>query len=442
MPFVTSFLNREENRLAYIRPTLPAVTSTMQATFLTGLPPSEHGVVGNMWYDRDYSEHRCWKQSNRLVNGQKLWERARDELGTDYTCAKVFWWNNMYSSADYQITPRPIYCADGKKVFDVQTWPMDLRKKMKRKLGDFPFPAFWGPASGIASSQWIAESAKWFEDQYAPNLNLVYLPHLDYNLQKLGPEDRSTDEDLLAIDKVVQDLTTHLESKGVSVSLLSEYGITPSKRAIHLNRIFRKQDWICFREELGREVIDLGNCQVFAIADHQVAHVYLNNPLLLDKTVQLLEKTAGVKEVLHGDARAAAGLDHERAGDIVVVAEPDAWFTYYYWKADRKAPDYARSVDIHRKPGYDPVELFVDPKIRFPKLKLASKLLRKKLGFRMLMDVIPLDATLVKGSHGAIPTDPEDHPVLIGPHKGFNHRDTLLATEVFHHLLAQCLGHD
>ncbi len=237
----------------------------------------------------------------------------------------------------------------------------------------------------------------------------------------------------------MEGLTTHLESKGVSVSLLSEYGITPSKRPVHLNRIFRKQEWISFREELGREVIDLGNCQVFAIADHQVAHVYLNNPLLLDETVQLLENTDGVKEVLHGESRAAAGLDHERAGDFIVVAEDDAWFTYYYWKSDRKAPDYARSVDIHRKPGYDPVELFIDPKIRFPKLKLASKLLRKKLGFRMLMDVIPLDASLVKGSHGAIPSELDDHPVLIGPHDGFDHRQTLEATEVFQHLLAQCV---
>lgn len=440
MPFLTSFAERSENTRFTVTPTLPAVTSSMQATYLTGKTPSGHGIVGNMWYDRDFAEHRNWKQSNRLVQGRKLWEHIREEYDADYTCAKLFWWNNMYSTADYQITPRPIYRADGKKVFDVQTWPMDLRKKITRKIGKFPFPSFWGPASGIDSSRWIAESAKWFEHKFSPNLSLVYLPHLDYNLQRLGPEAPTVSEDLHAIDEVVRDLVTDLEKRGVRVIILSEYGITSVDRPVHLNRLFREQGWITWRDELRREVIDLGNCRAFAIPDHQVAHIYVRDPAIREDVKKLVEETEGVDRVLDGDDLEAAGMNHERAGDLVAIADERSWFTYYYWKSDRKAPDFARCVDIHRKPGYDPVELFLDPRIHFPKLKIAGKLLKKTLGFRMLMDVVPLDASLVKGSHGRIPEDPADHPLLIGAFPASPGEDHVEATEVYDHLLSACLA--
>ncbi|MCB1205239.1 MAG: alkaline phosphatase family protein [Verrucomicrobiae bacterium] len=439
MPFLRKFLAREEVKLVHVTPLLPAVTSTMQATFLTGTAPAQHGIVGNLWYDREYAEHRCWKQSNRLVKGKKLWEHLREE-SPGYTCAKVFWWNNLYSSADYQITPRPIYRADGKKLFDIQTWPMKLRKKVTRKLGKFPFPAFWGPAAGIDSSRWIAQSAKWFEDQFSPHLNLVYLPHLDYNLQRLGPDVPEIGEDLQAIDQVIEDLVTHLEGRGVRVVLLSEYGITQVDQAIHLNRIFREKGWITWREELGRETIDLGNCKAFAIPDHQVAHIYVNDPSLIEEVAETVSKIEGVTVVYDREDQEALGLSHERGGDLVAVSDEHSWFTYYWWKKDRKAPDYARCVDIHRKPGYDPVELFLNPKLWFPKLAIAWRLAKKFLGFRMLMDVIPLDATLVKGSHGCIPEDVEDHPLLIGAFPELESGSRIQATEVFAHLLRFCRG--
>lgn len=431
-PFLSAFAQREENRLLRIKPCLPAVTSSMQATFLTGKTPGEHGIIGNMWYDRAYAEHRCWKQSNHLVEGKKLWETLREEGRPDFTCAKVFWWNNMYSTADYQITPRPIYCANGKKVFDIQTWPMDLRGKIKRKLGKFPFPAFWGPAAGIDSSRWIAQSAKWFEDKFSPDLNLVYLPHLDYNLQRLGPEDPAISLDLREIDDVVADLVAHLEKRGVGVMILSEYGITQVDRPIHLNRIFREKGWLSWRSELKREMIDLGNCKAFAIPDHQVAHVYLNEPALTEEVAETLRKIEGVAEVLDREEQKSRGLFHERSGDFLVVSDERSWFTYYYWKSDRKAPDFARCVDIHRKPGYDPVELFLNPKIWFPKLKIVGKLIRKLLGFRILMDVIPLDASLVKGSHGCLPSSEEDYPLLLGP---LTTDETLIEATSVHDLL-------
>ncbi len=140
-------------------PAFPAVTCTAQSSIVTGTPPAGHGIVGNGWYDREAAEVKFWKQSNHLVRGEKLWDKLRREI-PGFTCAKMFWWYNMYASVDFSATPRPLYPADGRKVFDIHTQPMALRDELKRDLGDFPFPAFWGPAAGIASSEWIAASAR------------------------------------------------------------------------------------------------------------------------------------------------------------------------------------------------------------------------------------------------------------------------------------------
>ncbi|HVY72343.1 MAG TPA: alkaline phosphatase family protein, partial [Verrucomicrobiae bacterium] len=401
---------------APVIPALPAVTCTAQATYLTGAPPAKHGIVANGWYHRELAEVQFWKQSNHLVHGPKLWEELR-ESEPSFTCAKLFWWYNMYSSADYSITPRPMYPADGRKVFDIYAAPFSIREEIKRDLGEFPFFGFWGPAAGIdtpqgkadATSRWIAASAKWIEEKYHPALNLVYLPHLDYNLQRVGPGHPSIRRDLAEIDSIVGDLIDFFQKRSVQVVLLSEYGITEVDQPVHLNRVFREQGWITIKDELGLELLDCGASKVFAVADHQIAHVYLNDRSLEPRVRALLEKTPGVERVLGAREKAELQIDHERAGDFVVVSSERAWFTYYYWMDDSVAPDFARCVDIHRKPGYDPVELFLDPKISAVKLKIAWRLLKKKLGFRMLMDLIPLDANLVKGSHGRRPNDPRDY---------------------------------
>ena len=219
--------------------------------------------------------------------------------------------------------------------------------------------------------------------------------------------------DLQRIDRIVGELIDFFESRGVHVVLLSEYGITPVERPIHLNRLFREQGWITIKEELGLERLDCGNSKAFAVADHQVAHVYINDTSIESRIRSLLETTPGVASVWGAEEKRANGISHQRAGNLIVTSAENAWFTYYYWMDEDRAPDFARTVDIHRKPGYDPAELFIDPSIRFPKTRIATRFLQKKLGFRMLMDVIPLDPTLVKGSHGSIPKNRADWPVLI-----------------------------
>jgi predicted AlkP superfamily pyrophosphatase or phosphodiesterase len=446
-PRITEF--RKRGALANISPAFPAVTCTAQSNYLTGKLPLQHGIVGNGWFNRELAEVQFWKQSNHLVQSPKIWDelRARD---SKFTCANCFWWFNMYSSTDFSITPRPIYKADGGKIFDIYSWPYSIRDEIKRDLGEFPFFGFWGPAAGIktshgsaeCASRWIAESAKWIENKYAPTLNLIYLPHLDYNLQRHGTHDASGKlnpkiiSDLQSIDSIGGDLIKYFSARGVQIVLLSEYGITNVNAPIHLNRLFRQKGWLAIKDELGMEILDAGASKVFAVVDHQIAHIYLNDRSLESKVRDVLEKQVEVDvTVLGAKEKTEAGIDHPHAGDLIVVAPENAWFTYYYWLDDVFAPDFARTVDIHRKPGYDPVELFLDPKIPMPKLKIAWRLLQKKLGLRMLMDVIPLDATLVKGSHGRRPADKKDWPVFITAQSEILGPKEIESTDVYQILL-------
>ncbi|WP_447977224.1 alkaline phosphatase family protein [Candidatus Nitrospira bockiana] len=412
-----------------LQPVLPAVTCSVQATFLTGLLPRDHGGVGNGWYFRDLAEIWFWRQSNRLIAGEKVWEAARRRDPT-FTCAKLFWWFNMYSSADYTMTPRPIYPADGRKIPDIYTQPGDLRDEVTARLGPFPLFHFWGPAADIRSSRWIAAAARHVYDTRRPTLTLVYLPHLDYNLQRLGPHHPALHEDLRAVDAVCGELIDHVERDGARVLVLSEYGMTAVRGAVHLNRLFRTAGWLRVRDELGTDKLDPGASEVFAVADHQVAHVYVQRAELLREVRDLLSHEEGIAQVLDEDGKRAHGLDHPRAGNLVAVAGEDRWFTYYYWMDDDRAPDFARTVDIHRKPGYDPVELFLDPALRFPRLMIGWTLLKKQMGLRSLMRVVPLDASLVKGSHGRVQPDHKSGPLVLSTEPACVPERPVVATEV------------
>ncbi|WP_242927960.1 alkaline phosphatase family protein [Pontibacter vulgaris] len=420
---------------ATIQPVLPAVTCTAQATYLTGKFPEEHGIVGNGWYFKDECEIKFWRQSNKLVQAEKVWEVAK-AANPNFTCANMCWWYNMYSSADYSLTPRPQYLADGRKLPDCYTYPAELRDIFQQKLGTFPLFSYWGPKTSIESSRWIAEASKITDNLLNPTLTLVYLPHLDYNLQRLGPSDPHIATDLHGIDAVCANLISFYEARGAHVIVLSEYGISDVSNPVHLNRVLREQGYLAVREERGTELLDPGVSTAFAVADHQVAHIYVNDKSKMAEVKRLVEQVPGVEEVLGGEARTKYNLAHDRCGDLVAIADSNAWFTYYYWLDDKRAPDFARTVEIHKKPGYDPVELFADPKIRFLMPLVAGKLLKKKLGFRTLMDIIPLDATLVKGSHGRIPEDKQEWPVLLTRNMQMPLPSSIQATDVFHLILA------
>ena len=405
----TPFLEKytREKSLTIIEPMLPAVTTSVQSTYVTGKWPSDHGIVGNGWYDHVDSEIKFWKQSNKLVLAEKIWEKAKRE-NPAFTCSNMFWWYNMYLTADYSVTPRPNYLADGRKMPDCYSHPADLRDYLQHELGTFPLFQFWGPGANIKSTRWIADASILTDRKYDPTLTLIYLPNLDYCLQKFGYDLQKISPELGEVDKVVEGLVTYYQKKNARIILLSEYGITTVDRPIHLNRILREHDLLAIRVERGLELLDAGASKAFAVADHQVAHIYISDPGMIGKVKSLIEQVPGVDLVMDREAQKKQHLSHERAGDLVVVADQQSWFTYYFWMDDAKAPDYARVVDIHRKPGYDPVEMFMTSKLR-----AGYKLLRKKAALRYVMDVIPLDASLVKGSHGRAGNDPSFYPVLV-----------------------------
>jgi predicted AlkP superfamily pyrophosphatase or phosphodiesterase len=413
----------------------PAVTCSVQATFMTGALPRDHGIVANGWYFRDLLEVWLWRQSNRLVAGEKIWEagKRRDPA---FTTANLFWWYNMGASHDIGVTPRPTYKADGRKLPDCYTQPSELREELSRVLGPFPLFQFWGPGTSIASSRWIAQAALHVRRSRAPALTLVYLPHLDYDLQRLGPDHPRIADNLREIDAVAGELIADAERDGARIIVLSEYGITSVSKPVHINRALREAGLLRVRVEDGGELLDPPQSDAFAVADHQIAHIYVAKPELAGEVKRLIAALPGVDIVLNRTEQRAFGLDHPRSGELVALAQPDAWFTYYYWLDDRNAPDFAHLVEIHRKPGYDPVELFVDPKIISPRLAVGWRLAKRALGFRTLMDIIPLDPSLVKGSHGRVLDNVERGPLIISSEPMLLKDDTVAATAVKDIILA------
>jgi predicted AlkP superfamily pyrophosphatase or phosphodiesterase len=415
---------------------LPAVTCTVQSTFLTGELPAGHGIVGNGWYFRDVGEVLLWRQHNALVGGEKLWHAAR-RARPGYTVANICWWYAMGADVNWTVTPRPIYYADGRKEPDCYTYPPDLHDDLVRALGPFPLFSYWGPGAGLPSSQWICRAAEQVMADHNPDLTLVYVPHLDYDLQRFGPGAPQAAAAATALDAVLAPLLDAAAERRATVVALSEYGITDARRPVHVNRMLRAEGLLRVYTQDGMEYLDPWTSRAFAVADHQIAHVYVNDPADIGAVAKLCSALDGVGEVLDEAGKAAHGLDHARSGELVLVAEPDAWFTYYYWLDDACAPDFARLVEIHRKPGYDPAELFFDPAAPLAaKRRAATALARKKLGMRYLMSVVGLDAGAgaVRGTHGRLPAHPSDAPVLICSDRSAS-RPHLAATDVKRFLL-------
>jgi predicted AlkP superfamily pyrophosphatase or phosphodiesterase len=419
---------------APVTPILPAVTCSSQATMLTGTLPREHGIVANGWYFRELAEVMFWRQSNKLIEAEQLWETARKRRPGLRT-AQMFWWYNMYCSAEYALTPRPIYPADGRKLPSVYSQPAALGSELQAELGTFPLFSFWGPNANLSSSEWIADASRAVIDRHRPELSVVYLPHLDYALQKYGPKHPNIRQEVRAIDAVAGKLIEHVRAQGSEVVVVSEYGIEQATGVVRINQTLRDAGLLAVQETLGWELLDAGASRAFAVADHQIAHVYVRDPADLSRVSELLRKLPGVERVLDEAGKREAGLDHPRSGELVAVAAPGHWFAYYYWLDDAKAPDFARCVDIHRKPGYDPVELFMDPDQRLVQLRARWIVAKKLAGFRYLMDVIPLKPELVQGTHGRVLSG-DDGPILIASNRR-GAADSFQQTEVKQFVLSQ-----
>ncbi len=420
---------------------VPSVTTTAQATILTGKLPQEHGIVGNGWLFRDTGEVRFWQQSSALVEAEPIYVTARRlarQHGVPFRAAKLFWWFNQGADAEMTVTPKPHYGADGSKVFGIAGTPEGLCESLERALGRFPFHTFWGPKAGLPCTQWIARCAAEIMRSERPELTLVYLPHLDYDPQRFGPSGCDMARLAGELDQACEPILDAASACGARVWVVSEYGHVDVTRPILLNRALREAGLLKVRLGPFGEMLDTFGSRAFAVCDHQVAHVYFDrrDDQVCRDAEALIGELPGVARVLTGLAREEIGLDHRRAGEMVVMSQADSWFAYPYWLDDRLAPDFARTVDIHRKPGYDPCELFFDPELFWPQARAMLRVACKKLGFRTLVDVVPLDPKLVRGSHGIPAAQLRDKPVLIGDGPSPGEADSIPMTRV-HDLLLQ-----
>jgi hypothetical protein len=379
-----------------LAPGFPAVTCPVQATLTTGTPPAAHGIVANGLFDRASRHLEMWISPDSVHRAPRLWDvvkAARPETRT----AAWFLLQSKHASADLVCLPAPKHNPDGTETMWCHTNPEPLYASLRTTLGEFPLHKFWGPVAGIESSRWIARSFVEAARPAPPHLACVYLPHLDYAAQRTGPDSppahAACGELDAEIGALIDDFGTLVGTNNLTVLVAGEYAIRPVSRAVFPNRMLREAGLLAVRDAADGEILDLAASRAWALADHQVCHVYLRDggdAALRGDVAALFRGAAGVGRVLAGDDLVATGLataavqgPGSRCGDLVLESAIDAWFAYPYWLDDARAPTFARTIDIHRKPGYDPLELHLD-RAALPRI------------------AIPFDTALVMGSHGAV----------------------------------------
>ena len=393
-------------------PSFPAVTCPVQANMTTGTLPREHGVVANGFYWRDQRRVEMWTAWNDCIERPQIWDMLHDR---DRTITSAVWFalHSKGSGADFICTPAPVHNPDGSESLWCHTRPEMLYPELRNELDHFPLQNFWGPIAGIQSSAWIVASAIFAAKKHHPNFFYIYLPHLDYAAQKSGPDSPAAHKALGEIDAEIGKLGDGIEAAYDERPLwivASEYGIVPVEHVAYPNRVLRDAGLAKVREADNAEHLDFAASKAWALVDHQFSHVFVQDgdEKLIKRIARLFKKQPGIGEILFGEGLAKHGLDHPRSGDMVLVSEPNSWQAYYWWEDDSRAPAYARTVDIHRKPGYDPVELFFDPKAKG----------------------IPLDASLVKGSHGAPAVSAAQRGVLLSSSPGVFEGPTVADVEI------------
>ena len=399
---------------ATLVPSFPAVTCPVQCNMTTGGPPEAHGVVANGFFWRDRGEVEMWTAWNEVVRERQIWDHLH-EADTSLTAAAWFPLLAKGCGADYVCTPAPIHNPDGSESLWCYTKPEALYGELRDALGHFPLQHFWGPLAGIQGTSWIVASAVLAGKQFRPNLFYVYLPHLDYAAQKAGPD---SDAALTALRELDGELGKLIDGFSEAYPreplwlVASEYAIVPVDHVAFPNRILREAGLLEVKlDDDGREMLDLAESRAWALADHQHAHVFVRDrdSPTIGRIADLFRRQAGIAEALAGDERRKHDLEHDRTGDVILISAPNSWQAYYWWHDDASAPAFARTVDIHRKPGYDPVELFFEK-------KGSGLFFQQKRGLTPFS--VPLDATLVKGSHGAPATTDMQRGVLLASQRG------------------------
>jgi len=374
-------------------PSFPAVTCPVQATLTTGVTPDKHGITANGFFWRDKQQVELWTAWNEIFEAPQVWDILH-EKDESITSAVWFPLHIKGCGGDYICTFAPIHNPDGSESLWCYTKPTEMYGELRDTFGHFPLKHFWGPLANIKSSDWIIDSGIHGAKKFQPNFSYVYLPHLDYAAQKFGPDSEQAIAAVKEIDASLARMIAGYEEAMGEVTWLvaSEYVITEVDGVSYPNRKLREVGFLALdTDDEGKEVLNPGASTAWALADHQLAHVYVQNEAAIHGVAELFRNDPDVEKVLVGAERAEYNLDHPRSGEVVLISKPEKWFAYYWWLDDANAPAFAHTVDIHRKPGYDPVEMF----------------------FNMETKSTPLDATLVKGSHGYPADNPSRQGVLV-----------------------------
>ncbi len=383
----------ERGSLKPLVPSFPCVTCPVQANLTTGVGPEVHGVIANGFYYRDKNEVLMWTGWNECIQAPQIWDLLHEK---DPGITSAVWFPLLAkgAGADYICMPAPIHNPDGSETLWCYTKPTELYGELRDTFGHFPLMNFWGPMANIKSTDWIVDSAVLAAKKFQPRFSYIYIPHLDYAGQKSGPNSPQAAQAVVDLEDALSRLVRGYEDAGlgqITWVIASEYAINEVNEVSYPNRILRSLEMLQLEEEEGLEYLKTGHSKAWTMVDHQFAHVFVKDQNDIAACVEAFRHDPNIERVLVGEERAEFNLNHPLSGDIILLAKEHAWFAYYWWNDDTKAPKFARTVDIHQKPGYDPVELFI---------KMPEK-------------QIPLDATLVKGSHGYPATDPSRHGVLI-----------------------------
>jgi predicted AlkP superfamily pyrophosphatase or phosphodiesterase len=378
LPTISALAEKGES--SKMKPVFPAVTSTVQTSFLSGEYPNRHGIISNGFMERNTYNVLFWEQYNSLVQVPRIWDFIKSK-NINFKTAVLFWQNTLYANSDIIITPKPIHLENEMKMW-CYSKPVGYYEEIMKHIGEFDLSSYWGPLASSLSSEWITKAAQYTIEKSRPNFMFTYIPHIDYSAQRFGKESKQVSDDLVLADSIVEKIIDSTKKsktyEKTQFIIFSEYSFNNVNCAIPINIILRNNGLLNVRKIGDKEYVDFEFSQAFAVVDHQIANIYLKSPQDKKRIVSILKKISDIDIIITGVEKKFFNIDHERAGDIIVVANRDKWFSYYWWYDENMAPSFTRMVDIHRKPGYDPLELFFDPKKRS----------------------IPFDTVLLKASHG------------------------------------------
>ncbi len=378
LPTISTLTEKGES--SKMKPVFPAVTSTVQTSFLSGEYPNRHGIISNGFMDRQTYNVSFWEQYNSLVQVPRIWDFIKNK-NNNFKTAVLFWQNTLYANSDIIITPRPLHLENEMKMW-CYSKPVGYYEQIVEQIGEFDLSSYWGPFASSLSSEWITKAAQYTIENSKPNFMFTYIPHIDYSGQRFGKNSHQVSDDLVLADSIVEKIIDSTKKSKIYENtqfiIFSEYSFNEVNGAIPINIILRNHGLLNVRKIGEKEYVDFEFSKAFAVVDHQIANIYIKSPLEKEKIVNILKNISDIDIIITEKEKKSFKIDHERAGDILVVANRDKWFSYYWWYDENMAPSFTRMVDIHRKPGYDPLELFLDTKKRS----------------------IPFDTGLLKGSHG------------------------------------------